>query len=258
MTIDSRHAGRVALITGAASGIGRATVLRLLEEGASVFAVDIDEAGLARLPDDVAERVDEAAVKRLVTQRCDVTKSTECRGAVEASVETFGALDILGNVAGIGRAEHFTEVTEASYRQMMAINVDGYFFLAQAAVPHLLHDGGVIVNIASNAGIMGQAYSVVYCMSKGAVVQLTRSLAMEYFKTPLRVVAIAPGFVQTALSENYSMPSDVEWDLVGRYMTPRPAAEPDEIAGLFAYLASADARNIHGAIISTDNGMTAG
>jgi meso-butanediol dehydrogenase / (S,S)-butanediol dehydrogenase / diacetyl reductase len=254
-TPDGRYARRVALITGAASGIGRATTLRLAREGAQVLAVDIDEAGLS-------ETVD-AADGAVLTRRVDVTRADECAAAVTDAVERFGRLDILGNVAGIARGEHFGAVTEAAYRQMMAVNVDGYFFMAQAALPHLLTSAssggaGVLVNIASNAGLMGQAYTVVYCMTKGAVVQLTKSLAMEYAKTPLRVVGIAPGGVETGLTNAYQMPMDVEWDLVGRYTGSRPMAKADDIANLFAFLASDEARNIHGAVVSSDGGLTAG
>jgi NAD(P)-dependent dehydrogenase (short-subunit alcohol dehydrogenase family) len=165
---------------------------------------------------------------------------------------------VLGNVAGIARGEHFGAVTESAYRQMMAVNVDGYFFMAQAAIPHLLPAGGVVVNVASNAGLMGQAYTVVYCMTKGAVVQLTRALAMEYLKTPLRVVALAPGGVDTGLTRGYQMPTDVDWDLVMRYTGQRGMSTPEDMANLFAFLASDEARNIHGTVVSSDGGMTAG
>jgi NAD(P)-dependent dehydrogenase (short-subunit alcohol dehydrogenase family) len=238
------------LITGAGSGIGRATTLRLVEEGATVFALDIYEGRLKETADLGGERV--------VVRPTDVTVVAECQAAVAEAVEQLGKLDILGNVAGIGRNEHVTDVTEAAYRQMMAVNVDAYFFLAQAAIPHLLEQNGVIVNIASNAGLMGQAFSVVYTMSKGAVVQLTRSLAMEYIKRPLRVVAIAPGGTDTNLVRGFQMPEDVDWDLVGRYTSPRGFAKPEDIAALFCFLASDEAKNIHGAIVSSDNGITAG
>src|SRR3954465_15912568 len=146
---------------------------------------------------------------------------------------------------------------------MMGGNVGGHFFLAQAAIPHLLESaagdgGGVIVNIASNAGLIGQAYTVVYCMTKGAVVQLTKALAMEYLKQPLRVSGIAPGGVDTGLLRNYAMPTDVDWDLVMRYTGARGMASPDDMANLFAFLASDEARNIHGTVVSSDGGMTAG
>src|SRR3954452_16289239 len=237
-----RYDGKVALVTGAASGIGRAVTLRLAGEGASVVALDIDAAGLAATRD--------AAGGTVTVRPCDVTQADECRAAVDLAIGEHGRLDVLGNVAGIARGEHFAEVTEAAYRQMMAVNVDGYFFMSQAAIPRMLAsatDGRrpVIVNIASNAGLIGQAYTVVYCMTKGAVVQLTKALAMEYLKTPLRVVAIAPGGVETGLVRGYQMPPDIDFDLVMRYTGARGIAGPDDIANLFAFLGSDEARNIH-------------
>jgi NAD(P)-dependent dehydrogenase (short-subunit alcohol dehydrogenase family) len=247
---EGRYAGRAAVVTGAGSGIGRAVALHLVSEGARVLGVDINTEGLGETA--------ELSGGVLETRKCDVSQPSDCRATIDDAVSRFGRLDVLGNVAGIARAEHLADVTEAGYRQMMGVNVDGYFFMAQAAIPHLLHESGVVVNVASNAGLIGQAYTVVYCMTKGAVVQLTRALAMEFMKTPLRVVAIAPGMVDTGLTRGYQMPEDVDWDLVGRYVNPRGAASPEEIANLFAFLASPDARNIHGAIVSSDFGMTAG
>jgi meso-butanediol dehydrogenase / (S,S)-butanediol dehydrogenase / diacetyl reductase len=248
--VTERFEGRAALITGAGSGIGRATALRLAAEGATVFALDIDEDRLKETADLGGERI--------VIRPTDVTVVAECQAAVAEAVERMGRLDLLGNIAGIGGNAHVTDVTEAEYRRMFAVNVDAYFFLAQAAIPHLLENNGVIINIASNAGLMGQAYSVLYTMTKGAVVQMTRSLAMEYIKRPLRVLAIAPGGVDTALVRNFAIPEDVDWDLIGRYTSPRGFAKPEDIAALFCFLASDEASNIHGAIVSSDNGITAG
>ena len=245
-----RYDGRVAVVTGAASGIGRAVTLRLAREGATVIALDVDAAGLAATRDEADGTV--------LARPCDVTSAEECRAALDFAVSEGGRVDVLGNIAGIARGEHFAEVTEAAYRQMMAVNVDGYFFMAQAAIPHLLESNGVIVNVASNAGLIGQAYTVVYCMTKGAVVQLTKALAMEYLKQPLRVVGIAPGGVDTGLLRNYAMPTDVDWDLVMRYTGARGMASPDDMANLFAFLASDEAKNIHGTVVSSDGGMTAG
>jgi meso-butanediol dehydrogenase / (S,S)-butanediol dehydrogenase / diacetyl reductase len=245
-----RFAGKAAVVTGAGSGIGRSVALRLAAEGAQVLGLDINAESLAT----TATRAEGC----IEVRECDISKSSECRTAIDDAVERFGHLDILGNIAGIARAEHVGEVTEAAYRQMMGVNVDGYFFMAQAALPHLVHDGGVIVNVASNAGLLGQAYTVVYCMTKGAVVQMTRALAMEYMKTPLRVVAIAPGGVDSGLTRGYQMPSDVDWDLVGRYISLRGMAKPADISALFTFLASDEAKNIHGAVVSSDGGMTAG
>jgi NAD(P)-dependent dehydrogenase (short-subunit alcohol dehydrogenase family) len=248
--MSSRFEDRVALITGAGSGIGRATSLRLASEGAKVFALDINEAALKETADLGGEAI--------FARPTDVTVVAECQAAVAEAVERYGKLNLLGNIAGLAGNSHVTDVTEADYRRMFGVNVDAYFFLAQAAIPHLLETNGVIINIASNAGLMGQAYSVLYTMTKGAVVQLTRSLAMEYMKRPLRVLAIAPGGVDTALVRNFSMPEDVDWDLVGRYSSPRGFAKPEDIAALFCFLASDEAKNVHGAIVSSDNGITAG
>jgi len=250
----SRFAGRVALVTGAASGIGRATACRLATEGASVFAHDRDSAGLVALADQI-----ESAGGTVATRTGDLTTRDECIATVAACVDRFDRLDVLANVAGIARADHFTTIDEATYRQLTAVNVDAPFFLCQAAIPHLLEaPGGNIVNLASNSGLMGGAYTAVYCMTKGAVVQMTRALAMEYLKTGLRVNAIAPGATDTALPASFHVPPEVDFDLMARYMVPRPMTQPEEIAALIALVASDEGRSIHGAILSIDNGVTAG
>ncbi|NUP31681.1 MAG: SDR family oxidoreductase [Streptomycetaceae bacterium] len=251
--VPGRFDGKTALLSGAGSGVGRATALRLAAEGANVYLLDINAETLAETAKLCAELPGKAA-----TRVTDVSSRDECFAAVADAVAEFGGLDVLGNIAGIARAEHLLEVSEADYRRMMGVNVDGYFFLAQAAIPHLLERKGNIVNIASNAGVMGLAYSVVYTMSKGAVVQLTRSLAWEFIKQPLRVNAIAPGGIDTSLVANYQMPGDVDWDLVGRAMVPREMAQPEDIAAMFSFVASDEARNVHGAILNNDGGLTAG
>ena len=253
MNASRRFEQKVALITGAASGIGRAVSLRLAAEGAQVFGHDLNADGLAETAAMVA-----TAGGEMQTRVGDVSQMTECRAAVAACVSTFGRLDVLGNNAGIARAEHVVDVTEDQYRRMMGVNVDGYFFLSQAAIPHLLETDGNIVNVASNAGLMGQAYTVVYCMTKGAVVQLTRALAMEFVKTKLRVNAIAPSGIQTTLSENFQIPSDVDGSLMRPYMGFRPMGSPDDIAAMFAFVASDEGVSVHGAILAVDRGVTAG
>lgn len=248
----ARFDGKVALLTGAGSGIGRATALRLVDEGAQVFAVDINGAGL----DETVARAG-AGASSIATRVADVSGRAECQAVVAECVARFGRLDVLGSIAGIARADHFVDVTEDVWARMMGVNVNGVMWMAQAAIPHLLETDGNIVNIASNAGLMGQAYTVPYCVTKGAVVQFTRALAAEYIKTKLRVNAIAPGGVNTALSQNYQGPSDIDFALMQPYIGHRPMAEPEEIAGLFAYLASDDAKSVHGSIHSIDNGVTA-
>jgi NAD(P)-dependent dehydrogenase (short-subunit alcohol dehydrogenase family) len=248
--VANRYDGKVAVITGAASGIGQATALRIVAEGGQVLALDVNADGL----DETAAR----AEGKLATMVADLRDPDTCRAAIDNAIEQFGRLDVLGNVAGIARSEYVTDVSVDAYRQMMAINVDACFFMAQAAIPHLLETKGVIINIASNAGLMGQAYSVVYCMSKGAVIQLTKALAMEYMKKPLRVLAIAPAGTDTGLVRGYKIPEGVDWDLIGHYTSPRGFAKPEDIAALFCFAASDEAHNIHGVVLCSDNGITAG
>lgn len=248
-----RFDGKVAFLTGAASGMGRAIAVRLADEGASVSGMDVNEAGLA----ETGALVEKAGGRWHQTVG-DVRSRDVCHGAVQAAVDTYGRLDVLGNIAGIARAEHVVDVTEEQYHQMMDINVAGVFWCAQAAIPHLLETDGNIVNIASNAGLMGQAYTVVYCASKGAVVNMTRALAMEFVKTKIRVNAIAPAGVNTALTAGFQIPPDIDFELMAPYTGHRGMAEAEQIAALFAFLASDDAGNVHGAIFSSDGGVTAG
>lgn len=247
--MSNRFEDKVALITGAGSGIGRAVALRLAEEGASVFAVDVDPERL--------NETKELASGQVVLRHADLSDPDACVSAVAACVDDLGQVDVLGNVAGVYLAEHATKVTRDQYRWVMAVNLDACFFLAQAAIPHLLETGGNIVNIASNAGLQGVPYSAVYCMSKGGVVQLTRSLAVEFLKTPLRVNAIAPAGTNTNIATSVNFPSDMDVDLATRMAGLRGMAEPEEVAALFAFLASDDARSVTGAIYTVDNGLTA-
>jgi NAD(P)-dependent dehydrogenase (short-subunit alcohol dehydrogenase family) len=251
--VAGRFDGKVALITGAGSGIGRATAVRLAAEGARVFAHDLNGEGLATTASTISD-----AGGTVETRTGDLTSRRECVDTVQAAVDAYGHLDVLGNVAGVAAGVHFTEMTEEHYRRMVAVNQDAPFFFCQAAIPHLLATEGNIVNIASNAGLMGQAYTAAYCMTKGAVVQLTKSLAMEYLKTPLRVNAIAPGGTETGLTASYAMPPDVDFDLVMRYSGFRGMGTADDIASLFSLVASSEGSNIHGAVLSSDRGITAG
>lgn len=247
--MSDRFAGKVALITGAGSGIGRAVTTRLAAEGASVLAVDIDGSRL--------EETQSLTNGTVAVRTADVSDPDACAAAVDACVEQFGRLDVLGNVAGIYVAAHATDLSVEQYRRVMGVNLDGCFFLAQAALPHLLEVDGTIVNIASNAGLQGVPYSVAYAMSKGGVVQLTRALAVEYLKTGLRVNAIAPAGTNTNITATAQFPAGIDADLARRMAGLRGMAEPEEVAGLFAFLASDEARSITGAIYTIDNGLTA-
>jgi meso-butanediol dehydrogenase/(S,S)-butanediol dehydrogenase/diacetyl reductase len=176
---------------------------------------------------------------------------------VAACVEAFGRLDVVANVAGILRFAHAHEMSEADWQLVLGVNLSGPFFMAQAAIPHLLESGGNIVNVASNAGLMGQSYAAAYSASKGGLVNLTRELAVEYFKRGIRINAVAPGGTDTNMMKNMDMPEGVDLQILMRNTVPRPNSKPEEIAAVIAFLASDEASSVHGAIWSADNGLTA-
>jgi meso-butanediol dehydrogenase/(S,S)-butanediol dehydrogenase/diacetyl reductase len=250
---EDRFAGKVALITGAGNGIGRAVCCRLATEGATVVGVEIDEESLRGVEGEIRDAG--GSFDGLVV---DIGDRAACIGAVEHCVREHGRLDVVGNVAGIARAEHFTDTDEDLYRRLMAVNADGPFFLSQAAMPHLVAARGNLVNVASNSAIQGVAYLVAYSMTKAAIVALTKSLAMEYAKNDVRVNAIAPGGTSTRLTETFVRPADMDIDLAMRSAGFRGLNEPDEVAALFAFVASDEASGIHGAVLTIDRGLTAG
>lgn len=247
-----RFENKVALVTGAASGIGRATAIRLASEGASVFLTDINADGLA-------------ATAAVLSQDCrsecfelNVTESAACNAAVNACIKAFGKLDILCNIAGIAICDNLTSITDEQWHRAVAINLDGVFFMCRAAVPHLLATKGNIVNMSSSAGLVGQAYNSAYCATKAGVLMFSKSLAIEYGKQGVRVNAVCPGFVKTPLSANFNMPEDVDMDLMAKLMPLSEGAEPEEVAASVAYLASDEARFINGIGLPIDGAQTAG
>ncbi len=248
-----RFDDKVALLTGAASGIGRATALQLSSEGGRIFAVDVNEAGLAETADRVRKGGGEIEVAR-----CDVRERQACFDTVAAAAARFGRLDVLGNIAGVNRFTHFHEMDAETWELLRGVNLDGVIYMTQAAIPHLLESEGSVVNIASQATFIGQAYTGGYCATKGAVGQLTKALAMEYARKKVRFNAIAPGGVDTEMNETLQLPPEVNGKLIQRFASFRGACPPEEIARVFAFLASGESPYTHGAIWPVDGGTTAG
>ena len=144
------------------------------------------------------------------------------------------------------------------FHETIAINMNAPFFLSQAAIPHLLETNGAIVNCASSAALIGEAYAAAYCASKAGIVNMTKAMAMEYSRKPIRINAVAPGGMITNIANGMTMPEGVEYDLVQRFSGLRGTVEVDDVANLFAMLASPAGRSYHGACISIDAGITAG
>ena len=253
MTIAIDMTGKVALVTGAASGLGRATALKLARCGADLSLVDFNEAGLT----ETAALAQGEGAKVLVRQ-ADLSDPDQCRPAIDAALERFGRFDALCNVAGIIVMAHAHEMARADWDRVLAVNLTAPFLLSQAAIPHLLESEGAIVNVASSAAYIGEAYAVAYCSSKFGLLGMTKALAMEYTRKPIRINAVGPGGMATNIGANMSFPTDPDMELMGRYMGLRGMVEVDDVADMIALLASPAGRSFHGACINIDAGITAG
>jgi len=248
----ARFTDRVAVVTGAGSGLGRATAHRLAEEGAPVAAVDLDGDAAEKTVAEIGER---GGTARAYTT--DVSDPAQAQSAVDSTAADLGRPEVLVNAAGIGSFAHTVEETYDRWSAILGVNLTGTFLMCQAALRHMLEGGGVIVNVASNAGLMGQPYSAAYCASKGGVVNLTRALSVEYVRRGVRVNAVAPGGMNTPMIAGFRMPEGVNMKEFARVTSPLGAAEPEEVAGVIAYIASDDGRYMTGSIVSIDGGITA-
>lgn len=253
MTKASDMSGKFALVTGAASGLGRGTALALARAGADLTIVDINPAGLEETA--VAVR---ALGRKALVHTADLSAAENCARAVDAAVAAYGHLDALCNVAGLIIFTNTPEMAIADWNKTIAVNLSAPFHLCQAAIPHLLAREGAIVNVSSSAAYIGEAYAAAYCATKAGLVQLTKALAMEYQKKPIRINAIAPGGMRTNISTNLKMPEGVDYDLIKRFSGMRGMVEVDDVSEMIAYLASDAARGFHGSCVIMDRGITAG
>lgn len=250
MEVDVK--GLAVVVTGAASGIGRATALAFAANGAKVFAVDVNEAGLA-------ETRGMAAGGNVVTHKADLIDPANCAPTIDAAVAQMGKLDALCNIAGVLRIEALEDVTPETWDFIYGVNVRAPFFLSQAAMPHLLESNGAIVNISSATAFRGYAYVTAYTSSKAAVAHMTKSLQAEVIKSGVRINAIAPGSVNTPMGTGGSggAMDKFDMDLFVRMMQIRPGSPPESYTDIILYLASPQNQIIRGAVLNVDDGMDA-
>ena len=254
--MSDRVANRVAIVTGAGSGIGQASAIRLAEEGAKVICADINlESANA-----TASEINSSG---LIAEgyAIDIADSQACTLLVDRVVSQYGSIDILVNNAGVNLPGVFHEVSNETIDRTLNVNVKGAMFLTRAALPHMLKNSrGSIVNMSSVNGLVSEPYLSVYSASKGAIVMFTRGIALDYAKTGIRCNAICPGWVDTPINHAHAKMLgglDHVYKTIDSFQPIGRPGTSREIANVVLFLASDESSFMTGSIVSADGGMTA-
>ncbi|EPL15586.1 SDR family NAD(P)-dependent oxidoreductase [Pseudomonas sp. CF161] len=255
MTIASRFQNKSIIVTGGASGIGRASVIRLVSEGGTVLAVDRNADGLRETLALANAAAGYGGAVR--SAQVSITEESEVRDSVQAFVQEQGRLDVLVNMAGILRSTHTTHTSFEDFMQVLQINLGGTFLFCREALPFLLETRGNIVNAASTSAFFGHPYMAAYSASKGGIAALTQALSREYLNRGVRVNAVAPGGISTPMvaAQAQAFPEGSDFTLLGHLSRPdRQFGEPQDVAAVIAMLASEDGAFMNGAILRIDGG----
>ncbi|WP_419924540.1 SDR family NAD(P)-dependent oxidoreductase [Candidatus Poriferisocius sp.] len=236
----NRFENKIAVVTGAASGIGAATAARFRSEGGTVVGIDRDP----------VSDVDLAI-------QLDLLNLEAISPSVAQVIDACGRIDILCNIAGLGHFAKDEDETPEAWNRIIGVNLTGTFFMSQACLPHLLESQGNIVNTASTAGTNAQPWSSAYSASKGGVIALTQTMAITNGRSGIRVNCIAPGGVETPIANQFTPPENVDLAIMSRILPFDRPADPSELASAFAFLASDDASYCNGIVLRVDGGMQA-
>jgi NAD(P)-dependent dehydrogenase (short-subunit alcohol dehydrogenase family) len=250
--VQPRFREKSVLVTGGASGIGRATAIRLAAEGAAVMAVDVNAELLTKLSVDA-----EGLIGSIATLVGDVGSEPGVESLVARSAERLGKLDVVVNVAGVLSFSHTHEVTLDEWNRLITINLTGTFLVCRESLPHLLATRGNIVNLASTAAHKGQPWATAYVASKGGVLALTRALAVEYAAAGLRANSVSPGAIDTPITAAFHLPEGADIKLLNRVTPLGPFGMPEHIAAAIAYVASEEGAHMNGADLLIDGATLA-
>ena len=244
---------KVAIITGAASGIGLAAARRFVAEGAKVVVADVQDASR-----EVGEMTKQGGEALFV--QADVSSEAQVDRLIERTVAAYGRLDVLVNCAGVELSKKITDTSEAEWDRLMSVNLKGVFLCSKAAIPVMQRNGGVIVNVASELGLVGGSEIAAYCASKGGVVQLTKAMAIDHAADGIRVNCVCPGPVSTPLLEaimGASSDPEGERRRIAEKTLLKRLGRPEEIANVILFLASEESSYLTGSVVAADGGWTA-
>jgi len=247
---------KIAIVTGASSGIGRAVAIMFSKEGARVVLADLQEESRLDTEKPNTREAIEAAGGEALFVRTDVSRAEDVDNLVRVAIERFGRADILVNCAGIFIRNPITEVSDEEWDKVLGVNLKGYFYTCRRVIPEMLKlGGGKIINISSIHGIRGTGTAATYCASKGAVENLTRQLAVDYARSGINVNAISPGTIITAMSKPFRETPEILAEYQSRTLLPR-LGTPEDVAHAAVFLASHEADWITGHSLVVDGGWT--